>query len=146
MTNGFSILHDFPINVPPGRVFAAVSTPEGLDRWWTQRSAGRPVEGAEYELGFGPEYDWRATVSRSVPDREFELTMGRSDADWQGSRVRFELTAVPGGTRVRFAHTGWPAANDHYRTSCYCWAMYLRILTRNLEYGEEVPYEKRLSV
>jgi uncharacterized protein YndB with AHSA1/START domain len=146
MTNHHSIFHDFPINAPPSRVFAAVSTPAGLDRWWTLRSAGQAVEGAEYELGFGPEYDWRATVSRCETDRTFELTMGRSDQDWQGTRVRFALEQTPTGTQVRFAHTGWPASNAHYRTSCYCWAMYLRILTRNLEYGEEVAYEKRLSV
>ena len=148
MTNDqrLSILHDFPITVPPRRVFDAVSTPAGLDRWWTRSSSGHAAEGVEYELGFGPEYQWRATVSRCVADREFELTMGRSDRDWQGSRVRFELEQTPDGTQVRFAHTGWPSANAHYRTSCYCWAMYLRILTRNLEYGEEVAYENRLSV
>ncbi len=140
------IYHDFPIAVPPARVFAAVSTPAGLDQWWTLRSAGRAALGAEYELGFGPEYDWRATVSRCVPDREFEFTMGRSDQDWEGSRIRFELTPTAGGTQVRFSHAGWPTANEHYRISCYCWAMYLRIMTRHLEHGEEVPYERRLSV
>jgi uncharacterized protein YndB with AHSA1/START domain len=102
------ILHDFPINVPPSRVFAAVSTPAGLDLWWTQHASGHAALGAEYELGFGPEYNWRATVSRCVTDREFELTMGHSDQDWKGSRVRFELEAVSGGTQVRFAHTGCP--------------------------------------
>jgi hypothetical protein len=30
--------------------------------------------------------------------------------------------------------------------SCFCWAMYLRILRRHLEYGEEVEYERRLDV
>ncbi len=49
-------------------------------------------------------------------------------------------------TQVRFEHTGWPVANDHYRISNYCWAMYLRLLKRYVEAGEVVPYEKRLSV
>ena len=140
------ILHDFPINVAPSRVFAAVSTPAGLDQWWTLTSQGVAREGAEYQLGFGPEYQWRAVVSRCLVDREFELTMGASDADWQGTRVRFILEPAAGGTQVRFSHSGWPALNAHYRTSSYCWAMYLRILTRNLEFGEEVEYERRLSV
>jgi hypothetical protein len=60
--------------------------------------------------------------------------------------VGFELEEAGGETQVRFHHLGWPAANDHYRISCYCWAMYLRILKRYLEYGELVPYEKRLEV
>ena len=32
------ILHDVPIKVPIERVFDAVSTPEGLDVWWAERS------------------------------------------------------------------------------------------------------------
>jgi hypothetical protein len=48
--------------------------------------------------------------------------------------------------QVRFHHLGWPEANEHYRISCFCWAMYLRIMKRNLEYGETVPYERRLAV
>jgi hypothetical protein len=34
----------------------------------------------------------------------------------------------------------------HYRTSSFCWAMYLRLLKRYVEHGEVVPYEKRLDV
>jgi hypothetical protein len=34
----------------------------------------------------------------------------------------------------------------HYRTSCHCGALYLRILRRHLEHGESVPYERRLDV
>jgi uncharacterized protein YndB with AHSA1/START domain len=140
------ILQDFPIKAPANRVFQAVSTPAGLDRWWTQRSVGEPREGAEYELWFGPGYDWRARVSRCVPDADFELEMTRADADWTGSRVGFRLEDQGGTTLVRFHHTGWPEANEHYRISCHCWAMYLRILRRYLEHGEVVPYEERLNV
>src|SRR5262245_49191298 len=131
------ITHDYPILAPARAVFDAVSTPAGLDRWWTLRSKGSPELGSEYELFFGPDYDWRAKVSRAVPGREFELVMGRSDRDWMGTRVGFELTeATPAVTQVRFRHTGWPEANQHYRTSSFCWAMYLRILRIWLERGE----------
>ena len=140
------ILHDFPIIATPDRVFEGVSTPTELDRWWTEQCSGDPAEGAEYSLGFGPGYDWRATVTRCDPGAVFELRLTRADADWLGSLVGFELEEAGGGTQVRFYHRGWPEANEHYRTSCYCWAMYLRILKRYLEHGELVPYAKRLGV
>jgi len=57
------IVHYFPIKASAAQVFQAISTPRGLSTWWTKSSAGEPVEGAEYELGFGPEYEWRAVVS-----------------------------------------------------------------------------------
>jgi uncharacterized protein YndB with AHSA1/START domain len=140
------ILHDFPIQVTPDRVFQAVSTPRGLDDWWTKKSAGKPTEGAEFELWFGPEYDWRAKVSRCVPNLEFELHITRADADWLDSRVGFRLEDKGARTQVRFHHTGWPSANEHFRISSFCWAMYLRVLRRYLEHGEIVPYEERLDV
>ena len=140
------IVHDFPINASPERVFRAVSEPAGLDAWWTRTSAGKAVQGGEYALGFGPEYDWRATVTRCVPGREFELQISRSNPDWDGTRVGFVLAPEGKNTSVQFHHLGWPEANAHYRISCYCWAMYLRVLKRHLEFGENVPYEKRLDV
>jgi uncharacterized protein YndB with AHSA1/START domain len=140
------ILNDFPVKAPLDRVFRAVSTPAGLDTWWTKRSSGEPGEGAEYGLWFGPEYDWRARVKRYAPDTEFELEMVRADSDWLGTRVGFRLEPRNRITWVQFHHTGWPSSNEHYRISCHCWAMYLRVLRRSLEHGESVPYENRLDV
>ena len=139
------IYHDFPIKAPPNRIYEAVSTSHGLDSWWTKRSSGQPREGAEFELWFGPEYDWRARVTRSVSPSEFELQMTKANPDWLGTRVGFRLEGRDATTQVRFYHTGWPTSNEHWRVSCYCWAMYLRILRRYLEHGEEVPYEERLD-
>jgi uncharacterized protein YndB with AHSA1/START domain len=140
------ILHQFPVVAPVASVFEAVSSPAGLDRWWTARSEGTPRSGGVYQLWFGPDYDWRAVVTECRKDAAFELQMTVAMPDWVGTRVRFALEANQSGTTVHFAHSGWPEASEHFRISSYCWAMYLRILKRNLEYGEQVPYDKRLGV
>ncbi len=140
------ILHELPIKAPIDRVFHAVSTPAGLDTWWTKHSAGVPEEGAAYELSFGPEYQWRATVTRCIPNVEFELQLVHADTDWLDTRVGIRLESRAGATWLQFHHTGWPSLNEHHRVSCTCWAMYLRILRRSLENGEAVPYEDRLDV
>ena len=139
------IFHDLRIAAPPSDVFRAVSTPGGLDAWWTKSSRGQPAEGQEYELWFGPDYDWRAQVTRCVPDSEFELEITRADQDWTGTRVGFHLSGQDEVTLVRFHHTGWPTPNEHWRVSSYCWAMYLRVLRVHLERGDVVPYERRLE-
>lgn len=140
------ILHDFPIRASVERVFDAVSAPSGLDQWWTKRATGTPSIGAEYQLWFGPPYDWRAVVSTCVPPHEFELRIAAADPEWLGTRVGFVLREGHDATQVRFHHAGWPAQSEHFRTSTFCWAMYLRILRRHLETGETVPYEQRLEV
>lgn len=136
----------FSIKAGAVRVFEAVTTPQGLDTWWTKQSKGEAKLGSPYLLHFGPGYNWRARVTKCVQARAFELTMGESHADWMNTRVGFQLSEHNRTTTLEFSHLGWPAANEHYRVSVYCWAMYLRILTRQIEYGEAVPYEKRLSV
>jgi uncharacterized protein YndB with AHSA1/START domain len=140
------ILQDFPIHVPPDRVFEGVSNPALLDQWWTLRSSGQPAVGAAYDLDFGPNYLWRAVVTQSVTGAAFELQITRAHADWMGTLVGFQLYPSGSGTQVRFHHRGWPEVNEHYRTSCHCWALYLRILRRYLEFGETVPYDERLAV
>lgn len=139
------ILFDFPVDAPPERVFAAVTTPKGLDAWWTARSEGFPEAGETYALWFPPDYDWRARVLRVEPDRSFELELSEAQPDWVGTRVGFELAPIPRGTHLRFHHAGWAEATDHYRTSAYCWALYLRLLARYVTLGEVIPYEGRLG-
>jgi len=140
------ILHHFPIKGSLQQVFKAVSTSEGLDSWWTKSSSVTPEHGGEYELNFGLGYDWRALVSRWSPNSDFELTLTESDNDWKGTRLGFHLEGQDGMTFMSFHHLNWPEPNDHYRTSCFCWAMYLRLLKRYVEFGEVVPYENRLDV
>ena len=93
------ILHDLPIGVSPARVFAAFSTPDGLDTWWTLRSAGEAKPGGEYLLDFGPGYEWRARVTRCVPGREFEL-------EFTHAAVHAETLAqvAPGATHSHGSH------------------------------------------
>jgi uncharacterized protein YndB with AHSA1/START domain len=140
------ILQDFPIAADPARVYRAVSEPALLDEWWTLASAGTAAVGESYDLDFGPGYRWGAVVTKADPGTAFELRMTNADRDWMESVVGFTLEPSGQGTQVRFYHRGWPEANSHYRISCHCWAMYLRILRRHIEHGESVPYDKRLDV
>ena len=132
----------FPIAAPASRVFAAISTPAGLDQWWTLTSSGSPIEGSDYTLDFGPEYQRRTLRARAG------VRVGAHQRDARLARHAggFALEDLGGRTWVRFARTGWPDAGEHYRTSSHCWALYLRILRRLVEHGETVPYADRLNV
>ena len=140
------IFHSFPINASAQRVFEAISTPAGLNSWWTNNCSATPSKNGQYKLGFGPGYDWSATASQWSPNSYFELTLTNADSDWLGTRVGFNLKENKDTTLVLFHHLGWPENNDHYQTSCFCWAMYLRLLKRYVEFGEVVPYDDRLDV
>jgi len=141
-----NIYHHFPVNAGIDKVFDKISTPTGLDTWWSKHTSGNPIPGAIYEFHFGPGYNWKAVVSKFLPHAEFELQFIESDDDWKDSKVGFTLSSQDETTNIQFYHVDWKEDNEHYRVSNYCWAMYLRILKRNLEFGEEVPYDERLKV
>jgi len=140
------IYHTFNIKAPVKEVFNGISNPEGLDVWWTKSSEGNPVVGITYRLDFGEQYQWEAIVTKSIPDNVFELQITQADDEWINTKVGFVLSAKNNITEVSFYHSGWRNISENYKFSAYCWAMYLRILKRYIEYGEKVPYEKRLSV
>jgi uncharacterized protein YndB with AHSA1/START domain len=140
------IHHDLYIAAPRAAVFAAMTSPAGLDSWWTLASSGDPRAGADYEFDFGPGYRWRATVANCEAGRALSWDFVDADDDWTGTRVAFRLEDAAdgaGGTMLRFAHTGWRVAHDHFRRSSFCWALYLRLLRRYLEHGEVVGYARR---
>ena len=139
------IFHDLPVNGRAADVFAAVSTPEGLSRWWSRECSGTPAVGEFYEFDFGPDYQWTAKVIALRPDDRFMIKMRDSDPDWEGTEIGFELEPLDSGTTLRFSHTGWPEDNAHFRTSSYCWAMYLRCLKLWIEDGIEISYDKRFD-
>ena len=140
-----NIVHYFPINAPIEKAYEEVSQPKGLDAWWTLSSSGEPKTGGVYELNFGPGYEWRAEVTRAEHPFAFELRMIDAHEDWLGTSVSFDLTAKDSMTFVLFQHLNWKEENEHYRTSCFCWAMYLRLMKRHIEFGEFVEYAKRLD-
>lgn len=138
------ILLNFPVNAPLEKVFDAITTPNGLNQWWTLRSNGKPEVGTTYELYFAENYDWRATVVEADPPHRLVLKITDATPDWQGTHVGFTLDESDGQTKLSFEHTGWPEDSDHFRSSSFCWAMYLRIMKRYVEFGETVEYGKRL--
>lgn len=140
------LFHNFQIKAPLNKVFEQVATSAGMANWWSEQSSGPTVLGETIHLHFGKEYHWTAMITKLVPDNRFELTITKADPDWMGSKIGFRLRKQEETTNVEFYHTGWKEDNEHYRISNYCWAMYLRLLKRYLEFGEFVQYEDRLEV
>jgi uncharacterized protein YndB with AHSA1/START domain len=140
------IQHSFSVRGDAEQVFRAFASPEGLNAWWTLTCEGSPALGAVYQLGFGPEYQWKAEVIRFDQPRAITWRITQADADWTGTEVGAELSTHGDRVQVEFCHTGWPSANAHFRISSFCWATYLRLLRRYVEFGEIVPYPERDSV
>lgn len=139
-----TILHDFYINVSKEKVFEAISSPNGLNNWWTLQCTGQAKLDEEYNLYFGDEYNWFAKVSKFKMNEEIEFKMTKATEDWQPTRFVFILTEEkPNVTYVQFYHSNWQEANKNYRISSYCWGSLLSQLKQYLEKGIITPFEAR---
>lgn len=139
----FDIHHNFVVKAPSWKVFETFCSPQGLDSWWTLKSAGIPEIGNQYTFYFGPEYDWRAEVVHLVLNNELTWKMVKTMDDWKDTKVGFVLTEKEGNTHVHFFHQGWAEANEHFGITTFCWGQLLNGLKNFVEKGIIIPFPER---
>ena len=137
------IHHSFIIKAPIQKVFDGFCLPEHLNNWWPKRSSGNPLQNEKYNFYFGDDYNWYAEVIEVVPGKSLTWDMQDVMDDWKGTRVGFELREEKEGTKVRFFHTRWKEASDHFAITNFCWGQLLQGLKDFLETGKVLPFEKR---
>lgn len=140
---GFGIYHDLAIEAPINEVFKAVSESGHLINWWPLKCTGKPESGAEYNFFFTQEYNWYGKVNEIVPNRIFSVKMTKSDLDWDGTTLTFEMKEEIKSVCLSFTHLGWNECNSHYRVASFCWAMLLKGLKDYVEKGIILPFEER---
>lgn len=133
----------FQINSSADAVFEAISTPNGLNAWWTLNAEAEPFVGGIYRLYFGPDFDWLARVTHLEIDRQLSWSLERAMEDWMPTRFGFALAEHESLTTVRFYHTDWERVSDHFAISSYCWGQLLKGLKDYVECGIVVPFDRR---
>lgn len=123
---GRAITFDVTLDKPPAEVFRLWSTVEGVTGFLAPGATIEPRVGGLYQITFDPKGDPEgarhgtrgARVLRVVPEREiaFEWTFPPLGVELNTKpyptwvHVQFEPSeAHPGGTRLRFAHRGFPS-------------------------------------
>jgi uncharacterized protein YndB with AHSA1/START domain len=133
----YAIHHLLTIQAPPDAVFAAITTPQGLNSWWTKESAGQAVLGQDYRFYFGEGYDWQAKVIDVEKNQRISWEMTQADADWEGTILEFVLTTKEENrTILRFSHRNWDTLNDHFKQCSFHWAIYLNDMRHYLQQAE----------
>jgi uncharacterized protein YndB with AHSA1/START domain len=106
---------------PPGKVWAAITTAEGLGTWFGNEATIdlRPGGAARMSWVDGPTHDLR--VERVEEPTVFGFTWqmdGMPEGDPRRTYVEFTLEPVGAGTRLRVVETGFAQLpDDGYRTA-----------------------------
>lgn len=136
------IMHLLRIKSAPQQTFEAVSTPEGIRRWWTSDADLARTVGGFGEFRFhGRTGVTRVAVDELVESRRLSWVVVSSFLPgWGGTRIAFDLQPENGGTALRFRHAGFPQHDDSYALTTTGWAYYLVSLQQYLERGEGAPH------
>lgn len=125
-----SFSSSFTVPRSPAEVFDAIND---VRTWWTG-----DVDGASRHVG--DEFTYRhedvhrsvQRVTELVPGRrvawlvtDAHLSFAEDPAEWTGTRVVFDISAVPDGTEVRFTHVGLSPDKDCYASCSSAWTYFV---------------------
>lgn len=135
----FDIAHQLTIAASQEAVFAAVTDPAHLSKWWTTDVR---LDGGDVVIGFdGGTHRMRLRVDETESPVLAHLTCTDGPDEWPGTQIAFRLRPNPDGdgTILRFWHGGWEYEDGILPSCSFDWAMSLDSLRRYLETGEGSP-------
>ncbi len=135
------IVHRVGIRTKPGSVFRALTTLDGLSRWWVAGTKGNPKAGGILHFGFT-----KMKVIRRTPNSLVEWKCVAGPDEWVGTTVSFRLKPRKDQTFVLFKHAGWnePVEFMYHRSTK--WATFLLSLRDWLKTGAGRPSPYNLKI
>ncbi|AOJ71217.1 MULTISPECIES: SRPBCC family protein [Burkholderia] len=88
---------------PPAQVWAALTEPAALARWWAAGDVS-PAHGHRFTLDMGPWGKQPCEVTTVEPERRFAILFAQGTLD---TTITWRLAPEDGGTRVFFEHAGF---------------------------------------
>jgi len=132
-----TIYHQIRINASPETVFKAISEQDGLSNWWLKDCI------AKAELGFvnifrvSPYPENEMKVIDIKPFERLEWECLKSDKEWIGTHISFEISRQNDLTKLDFKHSGWSEQSEFFGICNYHWARHLNMLIKYCENGKD---------
>ncbi|BFU93354.1 MAG: Activator of Hsp90 ATPase 1 family protein [Nitrospira sp.] len=138
------IMHRVGIKAPVAKVYAALSTVDGVTGWWTKHTSGSSKIGGTIEVCF------HSTDGKEIGSMVMEVTALDADKtvrwrvasgpeEWMGTDVIFNLSQEGEYTIVLFAHKNWREASAFTSHCSMKWATFLLSLRDLVETGKGKP-------
>jgi uncharacterized protein YndB with AHSA1/START domain len=137
------ILHRVGIDARPDKVFAALTTIEGLRGWWVSTATGNAAKGGIIDFGFCD-----MQVISAEPDRLVHWRCTRGPNEWLNTEVTFQLDWKDNQTFVLFKHANWKEPVEFMHHCSTKWATFLLSLRESVESsgGRPVPHDAKIHV
>ena len=147
----FDIIHRIGIRSPAAQVYEALTTLEGLARWWTGDVQGDGRIGGQIEFLFRSETgETQGKIVMEVQaldaPREVRWRCFDGPAEWIGTDIAFQLSEQDDQTIVLFGHRNWREAVEFMAHCSMKWATFLLSLREYVETGQGKPSPNDLKI
>jgi uncharacterized protein YndB with AHSA1/START domain len=140
------ILHRVGATTTPDKVYAALTTIDGLAAWWTTDTQGDAEPGGTIRFRFGDTggFDMKVVDQRRDERVEWEVIAGPDE--WIGTHVRFDLERKGDYTIVLFTHEGWREPVEFMSHCSTKWATFLMSLKDSVERDAGTPHPRDVRI
>jgi uncharacterized protein YndB with AHSA1/START domain len=146
-----NIVHRIGIEAPAAKVYAALSTIDGLAGWWTEETSGSSKVGAAIVFRFrtraGAEIGaFEMEVLELAPEQKVRWRVKNGPPEWVGTEIEFALSRQDDYTIVLFGHRRWREEIEFMAHCSTKWATFLLSLRDLVETGEGKPSPRDLAI
>ena len=139
------------IKAPAAKVYAALSTIDGLAGWWTRATTGTSKVGGTIAFRFhtptGDEIGgFDMDVLELAPEQKVRWRVKAGPAEWVGTDIEFTLSRQDDYTIVMFGHRNWREEVEFMAHCSTKWATFLLSLRDLVESGKGQPAPADLKV
>ena len=143
-----NIRHELTIGAPAERVYAAITTQEGLSSWWTPDVETSAAVNSIARFGFGG-YEKEMRIDELTPNKRVQWHCLKGEQEWVSTTLTFELLGGDGEAILRdrpeakdqvgqqgegemtllmFSQENWKAETPMFAECNYTWGRFLRSL------------------
>jgi uncharacterized protein YndB with AHSA1/START domain len=137
-----TILHVVDVPAAPKEVFQAISTIDGLTRWWTTKVSGDEKAGGAVRFAFVPNvFNPEMQIETLDEPTSMRWRCVGGAEQWVGATIAFDLEERDDGTRLMFRQNyDRPLDDVSFGIYNFNWGYYLESLRLYVESGEGRPF------
>ena len=141
-----NISHRVGIKGSKEKIYNALTTDQGLSKWWTSETSGAGDIGSIIKFKFN-----NIVLSLQVKNLQVDKSVrwqhaGLVPEAWMGTEVVFELEEVNNQTYVNFSHQQWSSSSNFMAHCNTKWAVFLLSLKDYIETGKGRPFPNDIHI
>jgi uncharacterized protein YndB with AHSA1/START domain len=138
------ILHRVGITARPDQVYDALTSVDGLSRWWTTDTTAEADGLLKFRFSEVGGFDMKVIELQPAERVLWEVVDGPSD--WLGTTVTFDLAQDGEWTIVLFEHADWREPVEFMNHCSTKWAVFLMSLKSLVETGTGAPHPHDVQI